>query len=204
MFDEGDAQLTALQAMADERWAKLVSRGIVEPMMPLAQAAQLSGQIRTAAAQGTATVRQEVSVAKGAGWTSYALERGYDTEGGYFIFNDVTEVQAGWPMRCLTGYLRQRGEQPPKYAIPLESDSSSPGWMMVPRRALPLLPLLPGFLVNTLCATPGWWLVVVTIFAGCGSVRRRHRRRRGRCVRCGYILRRTDGRACSECGACEQ
>ena len=71
---------------------------------------------------------------------------------------------------------------------------------------LPLRPILPGFLVNTLFYAALWF----GVFFGVAMLRRAIRRGRGRCVRCGYDLRgqrhqgtealRDQGIRCPECG----
>ncbi|MEQ9097114.1 MAG: hypothetical protein RIE32_12720 [Phycisphaerales bacterium] len=66
------------------------------------------------------------------------------------------------------------------------------------RFALPLLPLWPGFLINTLF----YALLLFGAWRLPGVLRRALRRRRGRCVRCGYEREGLDPHAaCPECGA---
>ena len=69
-------------------------------------------------------------------------------------------------------------------------------------RALPLRPIWPAFLANTILDSAALWL----LFAASGIVRRRIRAHRGRCSACGYDLRGSGGRGtdrkvCPECGA---
>jgi hypothetical protein len=64
-------------------------------------------------------------------------------------------------------------------------------------RALPLRPLWPGFVVNTLLAAAAGWLVLTAL----GSARWHWRRRRGHCAYCGYSRRGLAPNAvCPECG----
>jgi hypothetical protein len=52
-------------------------------------------------------------------------------------------------------------------------------------RDLPLLPLWPGFAINTIFYAAALWVV----FATPGVIRRRRRHFRGQCIHCGYDLR---------------
>ena len=64
------------------------------------------------------------------------------------------------------------------------------------RRRLPIMPLWPGFAINTIFYTIILWLPI-----GGRSVLRRHLRRRGgRGLRCGYDLRGDFAGGCPECG----
>jgi hypothetical protein len=64
-------------------------------------------------------------------------------------------------------------------------------------RILPLLPLFPGFAINTILYAAIVWV----LFAVPGAVRRRVRRKRGQCALCGYSMRGSVGNVCPECGA---
>ena len=67
-------------------------------------------------------------------------------------------------------------------------------------RPIPFRPVWPGFPINTLFYATLLWLVTLGPFAA----RRVIRRKRGRCIKCGYDLRGTSGgggEACPECGA---
>ena len=63
-------------------------------------------------------------------------------------------------------------------------------------RALPLLPMWPGFAVNTLFYAIILWLLIPGPFV----LRRLIRIRRGRCPKCGYDLRGDHDGGCPECG----
>jgi hypothetical protein len=64
---------------------------------------------------------------------------------------------------------------------------------------LPLLPIWPGFAINTVFYAAVLWMLFVAPFA----LRRWRRIRRGLCPKCGYDLRgaATDSAACPECGS---
>ncbi len=63
-------------------------------------------------------------------------------------------------------------------------------------RRLPLRPLWPGFAIGTLLFGLAAWLLLESP----GHLRRGLRALNGRCVRCGYDLRRARGGCCPECG----
>lgn len=65
---------------------------------------------------------------------------------------------------------------------------------------LPLRPIWPGFLVDTLLSAAVIW----TLYASFVVRRRRRRLKRGRCPTCNYDLRATTTGVCPECGAALQ
>ena len=119
--------------------------------------------------------------------------------------------RAGWPLASMEGREHnplRPGTAPirtPSYlaALPLPTD----GTLLVPLvgggvttspyvRVLPLLPIWPGFALNTLAYALAamivaglWWLV-----------RRSLRKMRGRCLACAYDLRGDYSTGCPECG----
>jgi hypothetical protein len=60
--------------------------------------------------------------------------------------------------------------------------------------ALPLQPIWPGFLINSLLYALIWWALLLA-----GSIRPMLRRRAGLCAKCGYRHELASG-PCSECG----
>ena len=95
----------------------------------------------------------------------------------------VTEQARGFPMLSL--YYRRVGlvEYEDCFRIPLLS-----------RRPVPLRPIWPGFVINTLFCAAILWLLIPGPFA----LRRFIRRRRGLCPKCGYPM--GESAVCSECG----
>lgn len=107
---------------------------------------------------------------------------------------------AGWPMLSL--YSTYEQGDPPTAAvfrvagIPLnERRWSAFGVCDVPY-TLPIVPIFPGFYLDTLIFAVPWFVI---LFAP-GATRRAIRRTRGRCPRCGYNLRGEFDDGCSECG----
>ncbi len=124
-----------------------------------------------------------------------------DKEGLRFIHEVRTVEGCGLPMLTLWGgVLDPAGGwhtpfPPPgdfAFAIPLESstDLRTSEW-----RWLPLFPMLPGFAINTLFYAALLWLPFAAFVT-----RRLIRKRRGRCVRCGYDLTGTEHDLCPEYG----
>ena len=62
--------------------------------------------------------------------------------------------------------------------------------------AFPLLPIWPGFIMNTLFYAAMLWLLITGPFV----LRRLIRRKRGHCIKCGYDLRGDFDAGCPECG----
>jgi hypothetical protein len=64
-------------------------------------------------------------------------------------------------------------------------------------RDLPVVPVWPGFALDTAF----YGAIVLALWSAPGVIRRRTRKRRGRCPACGYDLRGSAGGPCPECGA---
>jgi hypothetical protein len=94
-------------------------------------------------------------------------------------------ISCGLPLLAMTGYANAS-----------DAGSSVRGFVSLPGASLPILPLWPGFLVDTAF----WGGAAFLVCSVPGFVRRRARRRRGRCVRCGYELAGVGGGVCPECG----
>ncbi len=109
----------------------------------------------------------------------------------------IERVAAGWPAPAMEwiGSLDMRhddnawswndGLTPPMRAGNLCQGAD---------RRLPLIPIWPGFAINTLVLS----LVPLCMWTGIVLLRRNRRRIRGRCVGCGYDVFGLD--ACPECG----
>ena len=109
-------------------------------------------------------------------------------------------VQHGVPLRAMELEYRSTISSPGavRNNSTLGAGMAVPSWLQ-PRNhdLLPMRPIFPGFLINTLFYAVVLWLLWSTSFA----TRRLIRRRRGRCVRCGYDLRHAEHEVCPECGA---
>jgi hypothetical protein len=122
---------------------------------------------------------------------------------------DMSVYTFGRPARSLAGArLREWDAAPEKKLIPfkLKRESWLYTWhVRLPGSAepvaLPLRPLWPGFALNTLFyAALAWGMWQVPL-----AMRRRSRRRAGKCVKCGYDLRATPAASpCPECGEPKQ
>jgi len=102
------------------------------------------------------------------------------------------EGAGGWPLLSLVWTTDSNdvawnggpGDNPVDWGIELPRDLNRQP-IYVQRRALPLRPIWPGFLIDTLFYAAIWF----AIFFGFTGAKRFSRIRRGRCPRCGYDLR---------------
>ena len=125
--------------------------------------------------------------------------RGRPYSSPVFVIRDRT----GWPFRCLQAekwlvndsFGRQYQARYAVATVPVSFQWSA--WLITDTRPLAVLPIWPGFAINTVFYAAILWLVIGGPFA----LRRHLRRKRGHCMRCGYDLGHADHRACSECGA---
>jgi len=113
---------------------------------------------------------------------------------------------AGWPARAIGWREIQVLDRTRRQLVP------EPTWLIVrgveapaPARAqlfsasegrLPVLPLFPGFLLNTL-----FYTAALALPLGFIAIRRRLRIARNRCPACGYDFAGLAGAMCPECGA---
>lgn len=122
-----------------------------------------------------------------------------DTIGGFDTnTNDwhcVSSIRAGLPLNTLTGYhMVYNKSRWCEWAIPL-TDDSSPHAPVDAAMFLPLKPLLPSFVINSLF----YAILVAVLMLTPVRLRRVIRRLRHRCVKCGYPLS-VPVAGCPECG----
>ena len=133
---------------------------------------------------------------------------GYDPELNENRRVEIWDAEArGWPLLALWSKPRSwyealdgtRQDIPTEGAIelPLSPFTGGMGYLS---KVLPLRPIWPGFAMNTLFYAVIVWVLWSSPFAA----RRFIRRKRGRCIKCGYDLRGSSGgggEVCPECGA---
>ena len=138
------------------------------------------------------------------GWIEYgATSVARDDSGGPTLFVNV--IDAGLPLKSLRCSYRTRnaGGRPSSPQAGYSSALMIPSWMRPAESRLvlwygfPLQPVWTGFAINTVFYSAILWALWSTPFAA----RRLIRKRRGRCVKCGYDLRHAEHDSCPECGA---
>jgi hypothetical protein len=136
--------------------------------------------------------------------------------GPHSQFEAAAQMRAGWPSLALYGerlvdrYLEREHQILDRIssAGAFELDWSQPSLLTIWRPVkhdplstkalafLPLRPIWPGFVIDTLFYAAIWF----GVFFGFASAKRAIRRKRGRCPMCGYDLRNALDKGCSECG----
>lgn len=131
-------------------------------------------------------------------WCSRAAIESLDARTGLAQHTDYFTV-CGWPANALWLHAQWNGVAWDIYGgfrvgMVLSGEMTPIG----ATRALPVTPVWPGFLINTLFYAALWFGVFFII----GTVKRGLRRRRGACVNCGYDPRgNAPGQTgCPECG----
>lgn len=165
---------------------------------------------RASAAELVAESRRELVELQESGRTRYPITADNETPPwGTFTGPALTptvrigsDTAFGWPAPCLWYQVVAGFDQMTMSTV---DDELAGGILLSGRagsragafRALPLRPIWWGLALNTLLASVVWG----GLLFGPVAVRRRIRRRRGRCVRCGYDLRDQVAPGCPECGA---
>jgi hypothetical protein len=106
------------------------------------------------------------------------------------------EQANGWPARCMWAGIHGYHAAPLRNALALSTRRTELGDSFTDQRLLPLRPIWRGLFIDAVCYGGMIWLFML----GVSSMRRRHRRRVGRCERCGYELRGLLEPGCPECG----
>jgi len=109
-------------------------------------------------------------------------------------------LRCGLPFRTVEGgfFFLIGGDKPMSdfHVASLElSDALRQRWFTADMATLPIKPVWPGFIINTLFYAGLLWLLFTTLFAA----RRALRRRRGLCEKCAYPIGTSP--VCTECGA---
>ena len=112
--------------------------------------------------------------------------------------DSLVEVRIGWPARTFGGRYystRSATSQKAEGVIHLP-DSLIQFTRGKSRFDLPIKPIWSGFAINTIFYAAILWLLSL----GPSATRRLIRRKRGRCIKCGYDLRGDLTGGCPECG----
>ena len=107
----------------------------------------------------------------------------------------VVVTRSGWPIRALESR---------RYSFGYREMEEWPGDVHGLSLACfpdPLIPLWPGFALDTALYAAAWYLLIFTPLPLIRAGRRRFRVSRGMCGSCGYDLNASTNRPCPECGA---
>ena len=116
------------------------------------------------------------------------------------------EWRDGWPLPCLARHTRLSFGKNIPSGYGFAAGQEERGLVVPPQNGmfaglrelrLPIEPVWPGFAVNTFFYAAIVWSLTLGPF----TARRIIRRKRGRCIKCGYDLGHADHRVCPECGA---
>jgi hypothetical protein len=122
-----------------------------------------------------------------------------ESRGG--VEHAVIVYESGWPRRAMIRYLPVvGGSSPPKVPdigmlhLGVPSPFNLQSTNIPHANYLPVLPLWPGFAINTIF----YGTFVFAAMAGASALKRRRRIKRGLCVQCAYPI--TGLTRCPECG----
>ncbi len=122
------------------------------------------------------------------GWTMLKISPRSRMASGGLAHYRLEQRSAGWPYRSLSGewYFDEA-------RTPLAGRSR---WLVGGEDLLmPMRPTWPGFVVDTVFYATLFWLLSTSF-----ALHRVIRRKRGRCIKCGYDLRGAEHDVCPECG----
>jgi hypothetical protein len=108
-------------------------------------------------------------------------------------------VRSGWPCFAVISDMNLIDSSDRRYPTGWKVAGWLPGVDQYSHRRLSVVPIWPGFAINTLFYAVILWMLFAAPFA----LRRRRRVKRGLCPKCAYDLRgrAAESDACPECGA---
>ena len=171
-------------------WRGMSLLGSVATSMPVEEARELVEYLRLPALPPPIGIIKGTTIDCGFGATLDAFQTQTQTK----VFSSARRIQIGWPILALRGYWINEEKNGVWSA-------RSRGVLPVQRRGppFPLLPVWPGFAVNTLLYAVVVVVLWLAVRAGYVFVfRYLTRSRRGLCPKCAYPM--GESAVCSECG----